>query len=285
MATQVKYRMKDDDCVHFLQWALPQLLMRWEGFRRVRKQVCKRISRRLKQLQLTDCRAYQVYLQTHDNEWAVLDGLCYVTVTRFYRDKRVFEQLEKQLLPQLAQQAMDSGRRELRIGCLGCASGEEPYTLSILWQQELQARYPALQLKILATDFNAQLLQRAKQACYPAMTIKNIPTAWKDKVLRLENDSYCLRPEYQAVVEFMHQDVREDLPPGPFDMLLCRNLVFTYYTAELQKRLLMEMVGLLCKKGVLLIGVHESLPAEASGFQTVSKRLGIYRYLGATSKL
>jgi chemotaxis protein methyltransferase CheR len=137
-----------------------------------------------------------------------------------------------------------------------------------------------MQLKILAIDFNAQLLQRAKQACYPAVTVKNLPSAWKEKAFQIKDESYCLRPEYHAVVEFIQQDVRAGLPPGPLDILLCRNLVFTYYTAELQKRLLKEMAGILCKEGILLIGVHESLPAEMPEFQVVSERLGIYRYLG-----
>ena len=81
--------MKDDRCVGFLQWLLPQLHMRWQGFRKVRTQVCKRIQRRISELELTDVDAYRQYLLTHADEWRILDHSCRVTVSRFYRDKVV----------------------------------------------------------------------------------------------------------------------------------------------------------------------------------------------------
>ena len=83
--------MNDADCVEFLQWALPRLRMRWAGFRKVRGQVCKRIGRRLKELGLGDIDAYRSYLDKHSEEWEILDGLCRITISRFHRDRKVFE--------------------------------------------------------------------------------------------------------------------------------------------------------------------------------------------------
>ena len=77
---------EDQQWVAFLQWALPQLQLRWKGFRKVRSQVCKRIYRRMRSLQISSLDAYRLYLQRHPGEWRVLDTLCRITISRFYRD-------------------------------------------------------------------------------------------------------------------------------------------------------------------------------------------------------
>lgn len=85
--------MADADCVAFLQWALPRLDLRWRGFRKVHGQVCKRLKRRMKELGLDGFDAYRKWLAADTDEWAVLDGMCHITVSRFYRDSRIFKAL------------------------------------------------------------------------------------------------------------------------------------------------------------------------------------------------
>ena len=82
--------MRNEECVRFLQWALPQLNMRWSGFRKVRKQVCKRVDRRRVELGMDSVERYQAYLQQNPEEWDQLDSLCRITISRFHRDKGVF---------------------------------------------------------------------------------------------------------------------------------------------------------------------------------------------------
>ena len=77
--------MKDSDCVDFLQWALPRLGLRWPGFRKVRKQVCKRVDRRLRELGVPDAKTYRDFLEKHREEWSVLDSFCRIPISRFYR--------------------------------------------------------------------------------------------------------------------------------------------------------------------------------------------------------
>ena len=74
--------MLDQDCIKFLQSCLPQLGYQWEGFRRVRKQVCKRIQKRLVTLDLPDCSYYYSYLEENAEEWKILDSFCYITIFR-----------------------------------------------------------------------------------------------------------------------------------------------------------------------------------------------------------
>jgi hypothetical protein len=94
--------MKDIKCIQFLQWALPRLRMRWPGFRKVRRQVCKRINRRIMELRLNDVESYRGYLQIHPDEWIYLDSLCRISISRFYRDKSVFDCIGDKVFPALA---------------------------------------------------------------------------------------------------------------------------------------------------------------------------------------
>ena len=273
--------MKDVDCVDFLQWALPQLHLRWPGFRKVRRQVCKRIERRIRELQLPDIQAYRDYLQNAEEEWRVLDGLSRVTISRFYRDKRVFAMLEKEVLPQLAEQAIARGETNLRIWSAGCASGEEPYTLSLLWAFGLRERYPKLNQHILATDANPHLLGRAVEACYTYGSVKNLPDQWRKKAFSCKNSDYYLHRSFCKPVEFRQHDVRDGVPDGPFHLVLCRNLVFTYFETPLQQAFLNQLQEAMHPQGVLLLGAHERLPEGENGFKTRSARWGIYEKLSS----
>jgi chemotaxis protein methyltransferase CheR len=102
--------LSDRQCVEFLQWALPRLGMRWEGFRRVRRQVCRRLRRRLSELGLPDLVAYRVHLEHHPEEWCALDGLVDITISRFNRDRGMFAFLTADVIPALA-----AGRRDRRL--------------------------------------------------------------------------------------------------------------------------------------------------------------------------
>ena len=118
--------MRDAECVAFLQWALPRLRLRWAGFRKVRRQVCRRIQRRMRELDLGDFAAYRTLLETHAEEWGTLDGMCRITISRFCRDKAVFEVLASTVLPELARRALSRDRAMVTVWSAGCGSGEEP---------------------------------------------------------------------------------------------------------------------------------------------------------------
>ena len=111
--------MTDADCVVLLQWALPKLGLRWAGFRNVRGQVCKRIRRRIDELALADAASYRDRLEAEPAEWEVLRGFCGVTISRFYRDRGVWDALGDEVLPAAAAAAMASGEHELWCWSVG----------------------------------------------------------------------------------------------------------------------------------------------------------------------
>jgi chemotaxis protein methyltransferase CheR len=120
--------VSDADCVGFLQWALPQLGLRWPGFRRNKRQVCRRIEHRRGELGLADLASYRGYLADHPDEWTTLASLCRVTISRFARDYHVWAALVADVLPRLAR---DATTATVHAWSAGCGAGEEPYTLAI----------------------------------------------------------------------------------------------------------------------------------------------------------
>ena len=269
--------MNDDTCEQFLKWALPRLRMTWAGFRKVRRQVCRRIRKRLTALQLTDVGDYQAFLEAYPEEWAVLDTFCRITVSRFYRDKCVFDFLEQTVFPELARSVMSRGRTPLRIWSIGCGSGEEPFSLSLLWKLRLSSLFPQVSREILATDADANMLERAANAVYPAGSLKELPDQFRTNGFERINDLYRLRSEYKNAIDFLHQDVRESKPEGTFHVVMCRNLVFTYFDVELRHEILPQLCQVLESQGAFVIGAKETLPEPNGELMPWSRQFRVYR--------
>ena len=269
--------MNDRDGVAFLQWCLPRLKLSWPGFRKVRRRVYKRIERRLAELGVPGASAYRSYVESHPDEWPVLDALCRIFISRFYRDRAVFQCLERDVLPELARTAVAAGYRALGAWSIGCAGGEEPYTLAILWHVRWAARFPALRLRLVATDVDPGALARAERGCYPPGSVKDLPADLLAEAFAGSGLETCVKREYRSGIVFLRQDVRVEAPEESFHLILCRNVAFTYFDDEVRRRTLRAIEERLLPGGALVIGSGESLPAGASGFEPWSRKLCVYR--------
>jgi chemotaxis protein methyltransferase CheR len=269
--------VEDRDCVDFLRWALPRLRLRWTGFRKVRRQVCRRLARRLRELSLPDLESYRAYLAENAAEWELLDGYCRISISRFHRDRAVWEALGAEVLPELARAARAGRRAVLAAWSAGCASGEEPYSLTALWNLHLDRAFPDLTLRVLATDSDPQLLERAERGEYDASSLKDVSASWRNEAFEPSDGRFRVRPALRGPLELRCADLRGPLPGGPFDLVLCRNLAFTYFDAALQRETAKKLSGALIDGGALVVGRHESLPADADDFAPWLPQLGIYR--------
>jgi chemotaxis protein methyltransferase CheR len=266
-----------ETCVEFLQWALPLLGLSAAGFRRVHRQVCHRITGRLRELRLPDCGAYRTYLEAHPAEWATVDSFCRIPISRLLRERAVFDRLSSDIIPALAAAAAAQGAAEFRCWSAGCASGEEPYSLAILWGLNLAHRFPGLSLRVVATDVDGRLLQRARAGSYRRSSLREVPEAWLEAAFDRAGQMYTVRPAFKLAVEFYLQDVREVLPAGPFDLILCRYLAFTYFDESLQRRTLERLLTVLRPGGALVIGRKERLPDGVTGVEPWEPDLRIFR--------
>ncbi len=269
--------MEDKDCVWFLQHVLPRLRMRWRGFRKVRKQVCKRIQRRISELGLADIDAYREYLISDEQEWPILDYACRVTVSRFYRDKLVMEHVRTEVLPALAERTMDTGDTLLRGWSAGCAMGEEAYSLVLIWDRSISMHFPQLDIAVIGSDIDERQLQRATDACYSYSSVKALPDAWLQSVFTHQDNQYCLDAHLRIKVRFIEQDIRENTIEGPFQIVFCRNMAFTYFDNALQLEVLEQIHDKLVDGGALVIGAHETLPDGYRGFERWSGLKAVFR--------
>jgi chemotaxis protein methyltransferase CheR len=257
--------LTDRDCVEFLQWALPRLGLRWAGFRKVRRQVCRRLRRRLDALGLADLDSYRAYLDAHPDEWRALDALMPITISRFGRDRAVFADLEDAVLP-----ALSSGRDVLRAWSAGCASGEEAYTVALM-AAELGP------VEVLATDVDPAVRRRAREAIYSRSSLAELPERWRESAFERRGELFVLRPEPRRLVTIREHDLRTPPPPGPFDLVLCRNVAFTYFGGDLQRAVLAHLADALRPGGALVVGLHESLPEPAERFEPWPGVRAVYR--------
>ena len=271
--------MSDNAYVQFLRVSLPRFGLRWQGFRKVRGQIIKRIKRRLQALQIQNLAGYAAYLDTHPAEWRVLDEMCRISISRFYRDKGVFATLRQDVLPYLAAPVRAADAHVLRCWSAGCASGEEAYTLCMLWRLCLAERFPDIQLDIMSTDVDPHMLERAQQGRYTWGSLKDLPPHWVEMGFDRCDAYYVVRDTFREGMCFVAQDIRHELPAGPFHLVMCRNLAFTYFVEPVQRVILAQIATRLVPGG--LVGKHEALPSESPDFVPYAARQGLFRKVDA----
>jgi len=207
--------------------------------------------------------AYRERLEGDPSEWRAVDECCHITISRFFRDRGIFEVVRRRLLPDVAARAKREGR-DAQVWSAGCASGEEPYTLKILWDFEVAIAYPGVALSIVATDVDQAMLARALEGCFEPTSLHELtPTLIEQGFDRLDS-RYCVKPEHREGIEFLDQDLRKETPARLFDLILCRYVTFTYFTVPLQRKVLTSMLKRLRPRGYLVIGTHEQLPSDVS---------------------
>lgn len=264
-------------CQQFLQWALPRLRLRPEGYRKVRRQVCRKIQARIAELNLSGYEAYRRYLESHPAEWQELDKLSRITISRFFRDYQSWEMLAGEILPLQAKHA-GAEKRPVRCWSAGCASGEEPYSLALLWRYHFESEYPGQSIEIIATDIDGHMLQRASLACYPGGNVRDVPKHLLAQYFRKEDGLFCLDQKIKNMVTFQQQDIRIAMPDGPFDIVFCKNLVAMYFAKGNALDCFREITERLVNGGFLLTGNHEPFPHEDLQHMTVFNRgLNIFR--------
>ena len=257
-----------EDCVALLQWALPQLGLRWPGYRKVRRQVCRRVTRRARALGLDGLQAYRARLEADPEEWPVLDALTRITISRFYRDRDTFGYLCDTALPELRSV---SSPHPIEVWSAGCGRGEEAYTLAIA------AHVKQIPVRITATDVDAGQLERARRACFSPGCLKDLPAPWRAVAFEQQDDGLRLRDDFRRHVTFLRQDLRSEMPDGPFALVLCRYLAFTYFAEPLQRQVATRLLSRTLPGGFVALGKHETWPRSVPGVVETQRGLRVYR--------
>ena len=266
----------------FLKQVCPPLDLDWRKYRR--RSARHRLLERIAELGLTDFEEYRDRLREDVAEASGLAERMAVTVSRFFRDKSVWDNLQQRVLPQLL--AAGSGHRYLRAWCVGCACGEEPYSLALLWQGRLQARHSRQRLCVLASDVDAVVLQRAREAVYKGSSLRELPADLRAKWFSARDNFWRLSPTVSRQVYFCRHNFMTEPPPATFDLIMARYLPFTYYRGARRLQSARRLWRALRPGGALMIGAKESLGAqERQFFVPWPGAAGVFRrrYPGGTS--
>lgn len=231
--------------------------MRWEGYRRKWRSVWPAVRAALEEFGGGDPGSFLERLGRDAALRRALRPRLGITVSRFFRGRRSFETLARILAPDLP------ATGEIKAWSAGCACGEEPYTLAIVWQERIRPARPRLILRVLATDISEECLERARRGLYPASALRNVSLELRERYFERDPSGYRFRQPGGVAVEFQRADLLEDPPPAGCGVALCRNLAFTYFGPEGQETAWKALARALLPGGILVIGERESLPAAA----------------------
>ena len=215
----------------------------------------RRIAKRLRLCKVTNIASYLSQLERDDNELDTLLATVSVHVSHFFRNPDTFRILEQKILPELCQRVRAVGRTELTLWSVGCASGEEPYSLAMLVDTLAET---GLDMRILATDISAAVLETARSGHFEATRMKEVPAAVMKKYFHADNGRYRLIKRVRDKVEFLRHNIMTAREYPEADLILCRN-VMIYFTREEQERILSRLAAALPEHGILVLGRSETM--------------------------
>ncbi len=250
---------------------LESLGLSWKGYRKVRKGVKKRVARHMRRLGCASLREYLRWLEQREAVRRECDRLMGVCISRFFRDLRLWEILENQILPQLldTHEKRTIHQDRINVWSAGCACGEEVYSLKILWERLGRSCLHSPMLGVTATDLNPLSLKRAKDAYYPQSSLKEVPENLKATCFQAEpgKKGFRVNPALKGGIKWLEHDFFSG-PPGPsFHLIFIRNNLLTYYQDERVEPALQKITDALSPCGYMIIGSHEDLPFQVSGLK------------------
>lgn len=237
----------------------------------------RRIALRVRARGCADGARYAAVIERDPAEVERLNAALTITVTQFFRNPATFERITEVVFPALFERA---GPRGVRVWSVGCASGEEPYSIALLLRERFADRLARTRVSILGLDRDRAALERARAALYERDRLADVPAEMRARHFETTlAGRFQLARGIRQMVSFRQVNVFEaaDLPDGPVDLVLCRN-VLIYFARGEQERLLADFERRLSPGGFLVLGKAETLvAADRRRFKTVCPWERIYR--------
>jgi len=253
----------------FLKAACPPLDLEWRKYRRRTSR--HRVEARLRELGLDGFAGYLERLRCDPAEAAGLADRMRVTVSRFFRERQLWEGLFQTVLPALMQERPPT--EPLRLWSVGCCGGEEPYTLALLWRE----RFAPRSVEILATDIDAASLERARAAVYNLSSLREVPAVLRQRHFIRQDHCWRLDAAIAGQIRFAVHNMMTDPLPAGLDLICCRYLAFTYYQRERRLLAARRLWQALRPGGALMIGRKEQLGPAGGLFIFWPEAPGVFR--------
>jgi chemotaxis protein methyltransferase CheR len=219
---------------------------------------------------------YRREVEDNEEEKHYLVGILTITISRFFRDIDTFQIIRRRLIPLLMSEIPKE--ETIFIWSAGCASGEEVYSLAMIWDNDFSFSANPDRFQIDATDINERCLERTKHRIYPATSVAWVPEDLLNKYFtKKDKEHFYLSRGFSETIRFYPADVRSFSPLQNYHIILCRNLAFTYFERKYQEEMIKHLYRVLSPEGYLVIGKGESLPLTKPFFKTLYEKEGIYK--------
>ena len=235
----------------------------------------RRIERRMALAGVDDSGRYLDLLRENPAELELLAKDLLINVTSFFRDAKAFELLAEEVVPDLVRR--HPADRPLRLWVPGCSTGEETYSLAMLFIEEITAAKRNIKLQVFASDVDEDAV--AREGHYPESIAADVSPQRLARFFTQEEHGYRVVPELRGVVVFTVQDVLADPPFSRLDLISCRNLLI-YLRPEAQQKVLLLFHFALSEGGILMLGSSEAVGSLDDRFEPISKTQRIYRQIG-----
>jgi two-component system, chemotaxis family, CheB/CheR fusion protein len=234
----------------------------------------RRIQRRMNIHQIVKAEDYAHYLQANPIEIDLLFKELLISVTSFFRDPPLWEQLADKVLPELLQSLPED--TTLRGWVAGCATGEEVYSLAIVLRECAEKLKRHISLQIFGTDLDIGAIESARLGRFPSGISFNVSSERLQRWFTQIDSTYVTRKEIRELAIFATQSLTRDPPFTKLDIISCRNLLI-YLDIDVQKRMIPTFHYALKPGGLLLLGSSESIGQFTDLFETVDSKWKIYR--------
>jgi len=242
----------------------------------------RRVQRRMQVVQIDEITSYVDYLRNDKDEPQHLFNDLLIGVTEFFRDKREFEVLETQVIPKIFEEK--GAGQQVRVWVLGCATGEEAYSIGILLREYMAKLDAPPQVQIFATDIDGRALAAARVGRYRTSIEDDMSPERLARWFVREGDTYCVVKELREMCIFSQHNVIKDAPFSKLDLVSCRNLLI-YLNAELQNRVIPLFHFALLTGRFLFLGNSENVTRHPKLFTPVDRRARIFKKLETGTRL
>lgn len=223
-----------------------------------------------------DLAAYLDWVEAHPEELDLLARDILISVTAFFRDRDAFEALRGAVHAICTRKGPGT---EVRVWVAGCASGEEAYSIAILFAEALGERLPQYRVQIFATDLDEEALGVARRGIYPAAAMSEVAPELIERHFRPVNHAYEVGKHLRDMIVFARHNLVSDPPFLRLDLVSCRN-VLIYFDAPLQAKVLRTFHFGLSKDGYLFLGRSESVIQAEQLFTPLDRRERLFRKSG-----
>ncbi|CUH98325.1 chemotaxis protein CheB [Leisingera aquaemixtae] len=236
----------------------------------------RRIERRMQVLGITQPSAYLERIGDDADECEALFRDLLINVTRFFRDPEMFEELNRRVILPMVERA--TAEDEIRVWVPGCSSGEEAYSIAVLFADALASRIPRPLVQIFATDIDESMLSLAREGRYPVSALADIPERLREHFTIGKDGIFQMAPKVRDLIRFSSHSLVKDPPFSKLDLISCRNLLI-YMGDRLQQQVFPIFHYALNPGGHLFLGPSESIGRHEELFSVTDQKSRIYKRL------